>query len=56
MRDEELDIAGCPNVSDRGAAEVTKKGDVGDEEGGHEDEDQRRTPGGDLVRTDAANV
>lgn len=52
MRDEKLDVARCPEVADACAAQVADEADVGDEEAGYEDEDERCGPGGDLVGAD----
>lgn len=53
MRNEELDVAGGPEVAKAGAAEMAEETDVGDDEAGYEDEDERGRPGGDFVGTDA---
>jgi hypothetical protein len=55
VRDEELDVAGCPEVAEAGAAEVPDEAYVGDEEAGDEDEDEGRGPGGDFVGADAGS-
>lgn len=55
MGHEELDVARGPEVADACAAEVADETDVGDDEGGYEDEDEGRGPGGDLVGTDATS-
>lgn len=54
--DEELDVARGPQVAYPCAAEVADQGDVGDEDGGDEDEDEGRGPGGDVVGADAVSV
>lgn len=52
MWDEELDVAGCPEVTEACAAEVADEADVGDEDAGYDDQDEGGCPGGDLVRSD----
>ena len=56
MRDEELYVAGCPDITDRGTAEVAEEGHVGDNERGQQDKDEGSCPSRDLVRTDAVCV
>lgn len=53
VRDQELDVARRPEVADAGAAEVANEADVGDEEAGEKDEDERGGPGRNFVGADA---
>jgi hypothetical protein len=53
VRDEELDVARCPEVADACAAEVADEAYVGDDEARYDDEDEGGGPGGDLVGSDA---
>ncbi len=51
---EELDVSGSPEIAETCAAKMAYQADVGDEDAGQDDEDQRRRPGGNLVWSDAA--
>jgi hypothetical protein len=53
VRYEEFDVARRPKVANTCAAKMPYQADIGDDETGHEDEDERGGPGGNLVWADA---
>lgn len=53
---EELDITGCPQVSEAGATEMADEAYVGYEGARNDDEHEWGGPGWDLVRADTSRI